>query len=118
MSDTAATGNDQMRTMALAVWALYVLSILLGFTSIIGVIIAHVKRAEAAGTIWEGHMIYAIRTFWLTFLGAVLSIPLMLIGIGVLLIIVVSLWFIVRSVVGLLKALDNKPIADPQGWLI
>lgn len=124
MTDSNPTGTqgdsqgDNLKTLSMAVWALYLLSTITGITSIVGVVIAHVKIEEAAGTIWHSHLRFAIRTFWLTLLGAVISILLMFIGIGILTIIAVSVWFIVRSVIGLLKAMDQKPIANPESWLI
>ena len=53
-----------MTSQTLIVWGLYLASFFsLATTQIIGLIIAYVKRSDAAGTPFESHMIYAIRTF-------------------------------------------------------
>jgi hypothetical protein len=52
------------RWWTLIVWGLYLASFLLGFTWIVGLVIAYVKRDEMKGTLGEGHMTYAIRTAW------------------------------------------------------
>jgi hypothetical protein len=71
-----------VKSWTLIVWGLYLASFFgLATTQIIGLIIAYVKRRDAAGTPFESHMIYAIRTFW--------------IGLGV------ELIGLIRSVVGL-----------------
>ncbi|MDG4869203.1 hypothetical protein P8631_14505, partial [Guyparkeria sp. 1SP6A2] len=51
-------------TMAMVIYALYLASFVLGFTSLIGVIIAYVYRGK--GPVWlDEHYRYQIRTFWI-----------------------------------------------------
>jgi uncharacterized membrane protein len=63
MTSQSAPGGTDLRTWAIAVWVLYLASYLTGITAIVGVIIAYVKRQDAAGTPYASHMTYAIRTF-------------------------------------------------------
>jgi uncharacterized membrane protein len=68
MSDypvTVRPANARIRTLVLVVDILYAANLFVWFTSIVGVVIAYMKRGDAAGTIYESHMTYAIRTFWI-----------------------------------------------------
>jgi uncharacterized membrane protein len=62
-------------------------SFLFGWPSIIAVIISYVKRGEARGTWLESHFSWAIRTFWVALIWALLvalvSIPLAIILVGI-----------------------------------
>lgn len=97
------------------VYVLYLASLFTGITSIIGVIIAYVKRDEVRGTVDESHLQYLIRTFWFSLLGFIIGMILVLVLIGYLIILAVSVWFIYRVVMGFMRLLDNKPV-DPYGW--
>ncbi|WP_298326783.1 hypothetical protein [Asticcacaulis sp.] len=85
---------------------------------IIGLIIAYVKRGDARGTPFESHFTFAIRTFWIGFVGLIIGSFLSLIFIGYLVLLAVGVWWLVRCVIGIVKALDNKPITNPQTWLV
>ncbi len=98
---------------ALAVHITYLISL-----PIVGVIIAYVKRADFQGTIWETHLTYAIRTFWIGAAGILLGIILMVVLVGFIVFWVVGIWYLIRSIVGLVQAASDKPITNPQTWLI
>jgi uncharacterized membrane protein len=92
---------------------------LVGLLGIIGVIVAYVKRDEAAGTWVASHLRWLIRTFWFsTFWGVVGGIVFVLLFIvfllGPLLAFgiwgVTSLWVIYRVVRGYLLFKDSRPI--------
>jgi uncharacterized membrane protein len=95
-------------------------SFLLGWPSIIAVIISYVKRGDARGTWLESHFAWAIRTFWFALLWvlivAAVSAPLALIIIGfgtwVLGMFALGLWAIYRIARGWLKlnASESMPI--------
>lgn len=108
---------NNLRTMTFVVHGLVAASLVFGLTSIAAVVIAYIKRDEARGTIYESHLTYAIRTFWiglaLTLGGLALSIVL----VGVLVLLLAYGWFIVRAVKPLVLLLDNKPIANPKSFL-
>jgi uncharacterized membrane protein len=109
-----------VKSWTLIVWGLYLASFFsLATTQIIGLIIAYVKRRDAAGTAgtpFESHMIYAIRTFWIglgvELIGLILSV--VGIGVGVLGRHLAALNRIIR---GLIRALDGQPIENPLSWL-
>jgi uncharacterized membrane protein len=92
---------------------------LVGLLGVIGVIVAYVKRDEAAGTWVASHLRWLIRTFWFsTFWGVVGGIVFVLLFIvfllGPLLAFgiwgVTSLWVIYRVVRGYLLFKDSRPI--------
>jgi uncharacterized membrane protein len=106
------------QTWAIVVWGLYIASFFtVGLASIIGVIIAYVKRGELAGTPFESHMTSAIRTFWIGLIVGVIGFILTFLLIGIPILILLCVWQLFRTIRGLIRAIDNQPIADPTGWL-
>lgn len=89
---------------------------LIGWPSIIAVILNYVKRGEVAGTWLESHFRWQIRTFWYTFLWVAIAFVLAVsvVGfIGALLIVgVVTLWLVYRVVRGWLALSAGKPIEN------
>src|SRR6185436_16987691 len=87
---------------------------LIGWPSIIAVILNYVKRSEARGTWFESHFRWQIRTFWYGLLWVALCMlfVVLTLGIGLLLVWfpvgVVSLWFIYRIVRGWLALRDGR----------
>ena len=119
MSQQPSTlASTSPQTWAIIVWALFLASILsVAFTSIIGVIIAYIKRRDLAGTPYESHMTSAIRTFWITLIVGIIGFVLLIVGIGFIILGLLALWHLFRVVRGLIYAIDGRPIADPTGWL-
>jgi uncharacterized membrane protein len=123
--------TDEDKVLPIVVYALYLLGFTNGLTFLIGLIVAYVNR-DAAGPINASHYTFAIRTFWLSiwwFLGglalilvglvlAVLLIgfPMMIAG-GVILSLI-SAWFVVRTILGLVYLLRGEAYPRPLTWLI
>jgi uncharacterized membrane protein len=84
---------------------------LIGWPSIIAVILNYVKRAEVEGSWLESHYRWQIRTFWFAALWVVIAVAIGLTVIGLPLTIVilagVTFWLIYRVVRGWL-ALNNQ----------
>lgn len=99
-----------------AVYFLYLASFFVGFTGIIGVVVAYVFRGDNA--VSDTHFRWQIRTFWIGVLFALLSAVTSIIGLGWVLLLVFLVWFLVRVVKGLKSALDKKPVSNPGSWLI
>ncbi len=108
--------NDSLRTYTIIIYALYALSLVNGITALVGVIMAYLKRDEMAGTVYQSHAQYLIKTFWYTLLGMLIGWITMFIFIGFAVILAASVWFIYRMVAGFIKLLDNQPVS-PDGWL-
>jgi uncharacterized membrane protein len=114
-------------TAALVVYALYTLAAvgslatagthttpLLSTVGLIGLIIAYVKRSDAAGTWVASHMSFLIRTFWWALgasaVGWLFFVTLLGIPIALIIWFGTGIWIIYRVVRGYLWFKDSKPI--------
>ncbi|QLB13882.1 hypothetical protein A6A11_01770 [Bisgaardia hudsonensis] len=88
-----------------------------GFITIIGLVLAYIKRKDVVGTIYHDHLTYLIRTFWISVIGSILSFILLFILIGYLGFILLSLWYIFRIVYGLIQLLNKQPVTA-TGWFM
>lgn len=102
--------------LRITVAIIYILN-LLGF-GLIGLIIAYVKRSDAYGTLWQSHFSFIIRTFWLTLLGLVIGGATTFILIGYAVVALVCIWSFIRMLVGLLRALSDQPINNPESLFL
>jgi uncharacterized membrane protein len=100
-----------LKTLTMLVYALQVLSIFVGITAIVGVIINYVKREDAAGTVYQSHFDWQIRTFWWGLAWSVVGFVLLFaFGLGLLVWFVAGIWALYRVVKGFLKLNDNQPV--------
>ena len=94
--------------------AFIVTAFLLGWPSIIAVILNYVKRSEAEGTFLQSHFSWQIRTFWFAVIwcvaGLVFWITLVGIPIAFVLWIGTGIWVAYRVLRGWFALLDNKPL--------
>lgn len=126
----SAAAADE-RTMPIVAYALYLAGMITAITPIVGVIIAHASK-DAPSWFLRSHYQFLIRTFWITVLGMLAGAAAM--GVGVVLSIIligipimavaglfmglVGIWFVVRSIVGLIYAVQNQPYPNPVTWLV
>jgi uncharacterized membrane protein len=91
-------------------------SFLIGWPSIVAVILNYVKRDEARGTWLESHFRWQIRTFWYGLLWVSLCVLFVVMTLGIGLLIawlplgVVAVWFVYRIVRGWLALRDGRPM--------
>jgi uncharacterized membrane protein len=87
---------------------------LIGWPSIIAVILNYLKRGDVAGTWLDSHFSWQIRTFWFAALWVLLAIVLAFTIVGVPLALaiagIVTVWLIYRVVRGWLALNAGKPI--------
>ena len=87
---------------------------LVGWPSIIAVILNYLKRGDVAGTWLDSHFRWQIRTFWFCLLWALVAIALGLTLIGLpltfFILAVVTVWLIYRVVRGWLALNAGRPI--------
>lgn len=115
-------GPEPGRGAAFAVYVLYLMSIpSVGILALVGVIVAYMSRAEAAG-VARAHIEEQIRTWWNAFwwnvmfaIVCVAGIVLTVVLIGIPLVwlaslgwFIVMVWFTVKSVFGLIALLDGR----------
>ncbi len=112
------------------VYIAYLLAIPTASISAICGLVAAYALKDGAGPMARSHYVLQIRTFWWTLLFMVLGAVLVLVGIplslvlvgipvmvaGALLAVGAKLWFIVRCVIGLIRAVDGRPQPNARGW--
>lgn len=99
---------DSLKTVATVVYALQAVAYFVGITSIIGVIIAHIKIGDARGTWVESHFRWQIRTFWYSLLWGIVGAILLTVVIGYVVLLGVLVWSIYRVAKGWLRLMDGK----------
>jgi Predicted membrane protein len=114
----------QGKVPALIAWALYILSIpSANLLVLVGLIVAYASRGSATG-VPRQHIDAQIRLFWSVFwwtiaawVGIAISIPLAFLVVGVftglafaLALLVLHIWFTVKSILGLIQLLQNRPV--------
>lgn len=136
MSDAPQNASPQApafgdaRTLAIICYGLFLLAFTNGLTAIVGVVLAHIKRGDVRGTIWESHFTNLIHVFWIGVAFWVVLLSVALFGaVGIwhmaitddfappvlvlpalgLAVLVYVVWYLYRVVRGLLSALENKP---------
>ena len=123
-----AEPNPSVLTLTHAIYALHAVSLLvgivgaatvvgaflLGWPSLIAVILNYVKRSEARGTWLDSHFRWQIRTFWfgLLWVGLCALFVVATLGFGMIIawipLTVVGLWFIYRIGRGWLALSDRR----------
>jgi len=102
--------------LAIVVYLLYGVGYFTGISALIGVIIAHVKVADA-NPVLQSHYRFQIRTFWIGFLYLVIGVPLCMLLVGLPILAWWFVWSLVRIIKGFLLINEHKPIANPESWL-
>lgn len=109
--------DDHNRVYLYIAYACFAGGFVSGFTPVIGVIMAYVRRNEVRGTPYFDHCHFLIRTFWISLLGLLAAAVLTPILIGIPLLAAVCIWFLFRLIAGVMKLVDNKPL-NPYGWTV
>ncbi len=99
-----------LKQLTLITYILYGLSFFTLFTGVVALIINYVKREDTAGTIYASHFTWQIRTFWWSLLWGILGGLLVIVGVGLVVLAVDTIWVIYRLVKGILNWNDNKPM--------
>jgi len=98
------------------VYILYLVSLVFGVTSIIGVVMAYVNRPDAPEWV-ATHYRFQIRTFWIGLLYAFVSLLTAIVIIGLLFGAFTFIWWIIRSVKGLKSLSASAAYERPTTWL-
>ena len=102
-------------TVPTIIYVLYLASLILGITSIVGVVMAYINKGE--GNYLDSHYQFQIRTFWIGLLYSVIGVLLTAILIGWIVLLFVLVWLIVRCAKGLKYLGRGQPMPDPQSWM-
>jgi uncharacterized membrane protein len=113
MTDTTGTvsrSDESFRGTAILAYVLYLLGWpSLHLSTIVALVLAYVQRGDSRGTIWESHFSNVIETFWISLIVGIVAIPLCFIGIGFVVLAVLFVWFLFRTIKGLIRAIDGRP---------
>lgn len=115
MQDVSTTRQDT-GSGARIVYILYLASLVIGITGIIGLVMAYIKRGEAPEWL-QSHYQWQIRTFWLGLLYTVIGALTAFILIGYLILLCNLIWFIIRCVKDLSALEKQQPLSKPTSWL-
>jgi uncharacterized membrane protein len=99
-----------------AIYILYAAGLVVGITALAGIVIAYMNRGKSEAWV-ETHYTWAIRTFWIGLLYALISAVTMIVAVGFLLGLATTVWFIARLVIGWQRISRREPIASPDSWL-
>ncbi len=120
MTDTNNT-NDMLtggnKGNAQLIYILYLASIIVGVTSIIGVVMAYLSKDQAPDWL-KTHYNFLIRTFWMGLLYSFIGLLLMIVLIGWIVLIATLIWMIIRCVKGLGYLGRSEPVPNYQTWMI
>ncbi len=117
MTETANNEKPTTAGTAKTIYILYLVSIVIGITAIVGLIMAYVNREDAPGWL-KSHYQFQIRTFWIGALYLMIGVLLSQVIIGLFILLFWLLWLVVRCTRGM-KYLDRKEAyPDPKGWML
>ncbi|WP_221074603.1 DUF4870 family protein [Agarivorans aestuarii] len=103
-----SASDETAKTSALIGYGLMILGLFTGLFWIVGAIWAMVKKADAAGTLFEDHYSNIIKTFWWGFGLSIIGFVLAFVIIGYFVLLGVWIWSIYRIIKGLAKITSNK----------
>jgi uncharacterized membrane protein len=102
--------QENGRIMAIVAYVLFLIGWPTMHLATIGaVILAYVQRNDVRGTIWESHFEAIITTFWISLVVGLVAVPLCFVLVGIPLLIGLVIWFLYRTIRGLVHAIDSKP---------
>lgn len=111
----ATTTTEGDKSQAQIAYILYLVSLLVGVTAIVGLVMAYVAKNKDPDWL-KSHHIFLIHTFWIGLLYTFLGILLTFVLIGILVLLFALIWWIVRCIQGLDYLNRNQPIPNPRSW--
>ena len=123
----APTSGNDAKTLTIVIYALSLAGFVTGgLTSLVAMIIGLVKISDVRGTVYESHFEFAnLTNIWGLVAGIILVVVgflLMIVLIGFLILplggLALAAWYAARLIIGLMKALEEKPIENPRTWLV
>ena len=101
---------------AKVIYILLIVGTIVGFTGIIGLIMAYVFKDDSIDWL-QTHYRFQIRTYWIGLLYFALGVFTLTTGIGYLILLFTFIWMIVRCAKGLKQLEDNQPVKNLESWL-
>jgi uncharacterized membrane protein len=111
MSSETASEDVKNKNLTQIIYGLYAAAVLGIPTNIVAIIMNYIKREDVAGTMYESHFSWQIRTFWWSLLwGVIGTILIVAFGLGIIVLGVLFIWYVYRIVKGWLRLSENKPM--------
>jgi len=117
MSNTPISIDPNSKGNANLVYILYLVAIVVGITSLVGVIIAYTSKGKG-DSVLDSHYNNQINIFWKGLLYSVVGVVLMAVLIGFLILLATLVWYIVRCVKGMQALSAGQPIENPGSWIL
>ena len=108
--DPNAKGNANL------VYILYLVGIVIGITSLVGVIMAYISKGKGDAAL-DSHYNNQINIFWKGIVYSLIGIVLMAVLVGAFILLATLIWYIVRCVKGMQALSAGQPIENPGSWL-
>ena len=116
MNETSQNEKPATTTSAKIIYILYLISIIIGITAIVGLIMAYVNRDDSPDWL-ATHYRFQIRTFWIGALYLFVGVMFSQVIIGVFILLFWLAWIIVRCAKGLKYLEREEAYPDPAGWM-
>ncbi|MCF8495756.1 MAG: hypothetical protein K9G62_03715 [Alphaproteobacteria bacterium] len=116
MGDIQKLSPESKPDSAQLIYVLYLASLVLGVTAVIGVIWAYMEKGRAPAWLMT-HYTWLIHTFWKGLMYLFIGVFTSVIFIGFILIPLTAIWFIVRCIKGLQLLGRREAIPKPESWL-
>ena len=117
MSNVNISVNPQEEGNVKLIYILNLVSVILGITSVVAVIMAYIGKSGASPML-VSHYNNQINLFWKALLYGFVAFLLTFILIGLFVFIAILIWWIIRNVQGMQALSRQQPIANPGSWLL
>jgi uncharacterized membrane protein len=107
--------NPDDRGNANLIYILYLISLAVGITSLVGVVMAYIGKDGAPDWL-KTHYINQIHIFWKGLAYVVVGVILSLAIVGFLVLLWALIWFIIQNVRGMQRLSRGQPVDKPAGW--
>ncbi len=111
-----AGGDAAEGRTANLIYILYLLSLIFGVTSLVGLVMAYINKGDAPEWV-QSHYRFQIRTFWIGLLLGVIGAVTVAFGVGILILVFLCVWWIVRCVKGMKYISQGSAHPDPASWM-
>lgn len=116
MSDFEVSTQGGSKSNANLIYILYLVSVVVGITALVGVIMAYIGMEEA-DDMTRSHYRNQIHIFWKGLLYSIVSALLVMVIIGLPMLLATLIWYIVRTVKGMDKLSKGQAYPNPDSWL-
>lgn len=107
--------NPSERGNANLIYILYLVAVVAGITSIVGVIMAYMAKDQAPEWL-RSHYRNQIHIFWKGILYSLVGLALTVVLIGLLVLLAAFIWYVVRTIKGMQALSKGEPYPNPDSW--